>query len=303
MNTIKQMRVSNSISFFKPGLLKKYGFSDYGKKGEPAFFYGIYTGADLAALKAHKGIKVIIWSGTDIHYRFNKNVAKFVAEIKKLADVYHIANSQFIINDLTYFTIPYKFFPVCGLSGTEYGPVEKGRCVYIYTSLTRPGLYGKTIYDEVIKRLPEFRFIVAVNPKNLAAYKGPLLNQNVVAVEPDKMLSVYKQCFIGLRLTGHDGIAYTVLELGLCGIRCIHNGNQPNAIKWTGPCAKPGKANAKVVTMKQCVDDIVSTIVDESVLMGTKGLDVNKKMVSYLNMSEDWKKVEGYLGVKPVSKA
>jgi len=279
MNIIKQMRVSDSIIFFKKGLLEKYKLLDYNSNTLPAFFYGIYTSVDLNALIAHKSIKVIIWSGTDINYKQNKNTSHFLLQINKLTNVYHISNSRFIDNDLNYFKLPYKSLPICGLKTDQFYPVKKNKCVYLYTSLIRPHVYNDKIYNEVIKRLPEYTFIIAINPKGLENYKGPI-GPNIVSVEHDKMMDLYKQCFVGLRLTSHDGIAYTVLELGLAGIRCIHNGNQPNAIKWQG------------------VDDIVTKIKEESRTIGSYGYDINKTMIDYLNLSDDWKNIDFYTNIK-----
>ena len=37
---------------------------------------------------------------------------------------------------------------------------------------------------------------------------------------------------MGLRLTNIDGLPNTVLEMGLMGRHCIHNGNTPNSLNY-----------------------------------------------------------------------
>ena len=48
----------------------------------------------------------------------------------------------------------------------------------------------------------------------------------------EELFELYKKCFIGLRLTGHDGFPNTVAELGLRGRRCVFNDDVPTAISW-----------------------------------------------------------------------
>ncbi len=53
-----------------------------------------------------------------------------------------------------------------------------------------------------------------------------------ISVPYEEIPSIYKQCFLGIRLTQQDGNANTVQEMGLMGIKCVHNGEFPNAINW-----------------------------------------------------------------------
>lgn len=58
--------------------------------------------------------------------------------------------------------------------------------------------------------------------------------KEAIYVSPDKVKKLYEKCFIGLRLTKHDGNSNTVQELGLHGIKCCYNGdpNNPSVIEW-----------------------------------------------------------------------
>jgi len=47
-----------------------------------------------------------------------------------------------------------------------------------------------------------------------------------------QMPDIYKKCFIGLRLTPHDGLPQTVLEMGMMGRKCVWNGDFPGCYQW-----------------------------------------------------------------------
>jgi hypothetical protein len=60
---------------------------------------------------------------------------------------------------------------------------------------------------EVIKRLPEFKFIYS----------------NELNLPYEEMPKIYEKCFIGLRLTENDGNANMVQEMKAMNIPVVHN--------------------------------------------------------------------------------
>ena len=67
---------------------------------------------------------------------------------------------------------------------------------------------------------------------NLIKLNKPL-KYGIKYYSKDELISkIYPQCFIGLRLTDHDGLAATVQELGLLGIKTIHNGCSPSSLNY-----------------------------------------------------------------------
>ena len=66
-----------------------------------------------------------------------------------------------------------------------------------------------------MQRLPQYKYILS----------------NKTSVEHDFMPDVYKQCFIMLRLTTHDGNANSVQECEAMGIPVIHN-QSDYGLKW-----------------------------------------------------------------------
>jgi len=281
---IKQLRVSDTLSFFKDRMMNKYNFTEYTDNKLPTIFFGIYTETDLLVLKRHKGYKVVLWSGTDIDYKNNKNVRIFMKYIKRMKKIHHISNSKFISDDLKYYKLPYKNIPVCGVDASKFKPVAKGKKIYIYTSAIKPTKYGSKMYNEVIKRLPEYKFILAANTKSIEKAKklGHKYDKRLISLKPENMNRIYKQCFVGLRLTRHDGISYSVIEMGLCGIKCLHNGDQPNAIHYN------------------TVDDIVRAIKKESKKIGYQHLTLSKQTKAYLKLDKRWKNTSYYFPKKNI---
>ena len=68
-------------------------------------------------------------------------------------------------------------------------------------------IYGEKIYMDVVKRLPMFKFIYS----------------NELNLPHEEMPKIYGECFIGLRLTEHDGNANMVQEMKAMNIPVVHN--------------------------------------------------------------------------------
>lgn len=69
--------------------------------------------------------------------------------------------------------------------------------------------------EEIMNKLPEYEFI----------FSSELNYPN------EKMPEIYKECFIGLRLTNKDGNCNTVKEMKALRIPIIHN-QSDYGIKW-----------------------------------------------------------------------
>ena len=91
-----------------------------------------------------------------------------------------------------------------------------------------------------------------------------------------QLVDVYKKCFIGLRLTKHDGLSNTVVELGLSGRRCVWNGGSPNAVRWS------------------TVDSVVEAIKAEQLLVGVENVGLHDQMLEFLALPPGWNTAEVY---------
>ena len=223
---------------------------NYNNKNAPAIFFGMYSGLCFKTLRDHKGLAIVIWRGTDT---LKKNRLKSVIGLKN-PNIKHVAISKFIIDDLKKYKLSYKFIPIPGVKINDI-PVENlGNEIYAYISPKRFNFYGGHIINQIKDKIP-----FKIN-----------INNSCDTYIREELMEVYKKSFIGLRLTEHDGIANQVVELGLMGRRCIHNGNHPNAVPWNS------------------VEGIIKIIKNESLKIGQKDTVLATKVKEYINVDKQW---------------
>lgn len=238
-------RMSKFYSFLEDNRL-----SGYKSSKDPVIFFGLYSRAQFRALRDHKGLVIIIWRGTDIlkHKRLSDVIALRKNSIR------HVAISSFIAKDLDKVGISYKFIPIPGVKINNISAEKLGDEIYAYFSKKRVSFYGGDIINRIKNKVP-FKFNISTGSNDYTR---------------DEILKLYNRSFIGLRLTEHDGIANQVIELGLMGRRCIHNGDQPNCIHW------------------KTDEDIIESIMNESKKIGQNNLEIAKKVKDYMNIGRDW---------------
>ncbi len=257
---IKQCYISVPVrrSCFKY-FMKKHGFKRYTDPKKPAFFFGFYNSKeDVKTLKKHKNLAVLIWRGSDI---FRRGHLRFT---KKRKHIKHIAISSFIAEDLDRNGIRYKFIPLISSNIDSLLPVPLGNEIYTYTvsNKDKRDIYGSHILKKVIKNC-SYKINVVDRP-------GQLQHKDII--------ELYKKCFCGLRFTSHDGIANTVIEMGLMGRKCIYNGQGvPNAIPWCHD----------VTAIIRCIDK-------EASMIGQTNIPLASKVREYINIGTDWLKTEYY---------
>lgn len=239
-------RVSCSITF-KPILLKKYGLSELkgGNQYAPLVQFGVYTKVDYRFLHRHRGKVLVVWRGTDA-----TRITKERSVILKRKNLCHISIGKFISKDLDRWGIKYKEIPVSATS-LDIKCYPRGDKIYCY------GQYNADIVDEVEKRLDI-----------------EMIRTNCKTFSREELMNVYKECFIGLRLTNHDGLPNTVMELGLMGRRSIYNGGTPHSIPWTN------------------IDDICESIKKEYKIRHKDNSIIHKDFYNFLNIGTDWLKLK-----------
>ena len=199
--------VSEALNHFKERFQKCYCKKKY--QDDVCVFFGMYSGKDIKTLKNHKGYKFLIWGGTDCNWNYRERVNN-VEIIKKIPDLYHVAISKDIQERLHLKNIESIFFYLDLVDKELFKPVlKKGNSIFIYNGFTKgnENIYGEKIYIEVVKRLPEFKFIYS----------------NELNLPYEKMPEIYAECFIGLRLTEHDGNANMAQEMMAMNIPVVHN--------------------------------------------------------------------------------
>ena len=243
--TITQMRVAPGLSFFKNKLLKKYGLNEYTDINKPCIFNGIYTMQDYMALINHKGHKTVVWCGSDAQF-LNKDLINQAGKIR------HIAKSKFISETLTKKNIPHILLPITPTTPIKNYKEKKGENIYFYSGEDRIK-YGGDLVD-IIKEKTDYNIIEA----------------NAKSFSEEELGKVYESCFIGLRLTKHDGLPNTVLEMGLTGRHCVHNGNTPNSLNY------------------KTVEDIINHINNEYDKRNENSENVADDIIEFLDINNDW---------------
>lgn len=193
-----QIKVSKGVEYITEPMKRKYGLTDYTDKNLPCVFAGFYYTSDFEDIKNHKGQKIALWCGSDA-----KNCrAEYLKGAKNIAMSRCVQNTLLkkgIVSEVHNVTPTESFF----------APTKRGSKIYMYTDGTAK--YG----SHLDLRLP---FEV------MQAHKG--------TYSKAQLFDVYRDCFINLRLTTHDGLPNTNLEMGMLGRRSIFNGDIPHSIPW-----------------------------------------------------------------------
>lgn len=93
-----------------------------------------------------------------------------------------------------------------------------------------------------------------------------------------QMTETYKECFLLIRLTLHDGLAGCVQEAGMMGIRSVWNGNTPSSIPWNS------------------LDDIADAIRLERLTVGRTNVSVSEQVRSFLQPRPEYFLLSHYFG-------
>lgn len=254
---IKQAYVSPGIRFFEPSFRKKYQLSGYHNRFEPTVFFGSYSEEDRKAIDKHRGLAVMVWAGSD---------AMRIAGYKDLfskPNIKHVAIGKFIAEDLKRAGFDFIEVPITPFEGKP-SPVKKGKSIYAYVPHGKEAFYGHDIIADL--DVP-YNIIIGGSGR----------------YTKEQMDEVYSQCFIGLRLTPHDGLPNTVVELGLKGIPCVYNGGLPGSIPWTN------------------VADVKEAIIREAAKIDTQDDELAYAMSDFINKNKfDWLDTKNYKGKKEV---
>ncbi len=198
MGGIRQVRVARSVKSFRRGLMDRWGLKKYHNINAPCYFFGIFNKKDIAAVKKHKGFKLI-------HF-INARGDQFIDRLKGVPDMVIIGNPyltkteghniKWVANDeLHLFEI--KDFSV-------FKPNTLGDKIYLYQCNN----YDKDMAEEIQKRI-DFEIIYGI-PQQLGM--------------KELKADYYDKSFLNINLspTGGGGMT-TVTELGLMGRMTIMN--------------------------------------------------------------------------------
>jgi hypothetical protein len=219
---INQIYISESLKNFSR-IKELYNLKEYNNTKESCLFFGIYNNIDIEILQNHIGKKYVMYGGTDCDFRFGERLKNF--DIIKKLEVNFISISENIQERLKKRGIESEIIKLDLVDYNKFKVGEIGNKIYVYLGNkniekedigTEKDIYGYKEYIEIKGRFPEFEFIESNN-----------LNKR-----QEEMSEIYKECFIGLRLTKYDGNANTVREMGAMGIPVVHNGTLKNSLNW-----------------------------------------------------------------------
>lgn len=243
---ILQAHVSSAVASFKDKFLSKYGLTTFKDPKQPLVMFGMYNTEDMGVLVNHKAPVILVWCGSDSLKIKRGDVWALKRKVKK-----HYAMSRFISDDLKKHHIAHAILPITP-SSIDINPEPRGDSMYCY-GLRSPSLYNTDLAKEV-SRITGYNLILAKHD----------------TFTHEQLMNAYKESFIGLRLTPHDGLPNTVLELGMMGRRSIYNGDIPHCIKW------------------KSVDDICENVIKEYQNRHQPNEQISKDIKNYLNISDQW---------------
>ena len=210
---------------FGPQMQEKYGMDLYSpgnrsERHQPVVVFGCYGRGTKADIMNHSGLCVIVWSGSD-SVRLHEDI-NFVNHVKENSHrIFHIAHSHWIHTDLKHWGIEYidkVVFPV-NLDGYKFEE-QVGTKVYHYGAKQREWYYGTHLMKQLRTKWDK----LTQYPNIVITVAG--------AYNKRELYDIYKDCFVGVRLTEHDNMALSCVEMGLMGRWSIFNGNIPCAIHY-----------------------------------------------------------------------
>ena len=207
---IKEFIISDSLKHLKNRIKKFYKLNELKKMN--LLYFGLYSLNDIIIIKKYN-IKNLMFGGSDIDLIFNNPYLKLQFDQIENKVIFSISiNIKERLLKYGYESI-YINFNIVDYSIFKKTKIEENNNIFIYNGITKGNehLYGKNIYDEIIKYLPNYNYIFSNELNNISN---------------DKMYDIYKKCFIGLRLTDKDGNANMVQEMTAMNIPVIHNGEQ-----------------------------------------------------------------------------
>lgn len=243
---IEHIKFSDTMSFFRERVEKKFDLKPVTSSDQPCVMWGISTKQDYKFLKTHKAPVILVFRGGDSTFikKFDKKL------LKKPVRIY--APSRFVSQTLSGYKIKHKILPLTGCP-MDIDTEPRGECIYHYDSRKKTSTYGRQYIPEIERR---------------TGLK--VIKTNKFTYQRGELLDVYRQCFIGLRLTTHDGLPNTVLEMGMMGRRCIYNGDIPYSIPWRG------------------IDDICKNVMVEYESRHESNEFISESIKNHLNVGSRW---------------
>jgi|11BtaG_2_1085332.scaffolds.fasta_scaffold00214_16 hypothetical protein len=260
---IDQMFFPDSFSHFNNKENQSNFLKPYYDPTKPAFFFSTRSITEIATM--HKGLAVMIVNN-DI-----RPIENNLAWIKNRKNLYFISTSKLMSMYLDTLGIKYIEFPwrTMGIPPNVTAN-KKGNCVYFYGDSPNSNHYGYHIIKRIMKQnFPHLKLITACHPINQSLSKGLPDSDRFPSFSQRELNEVYKKIFVGVRLTRFDGLAGTVQDLGIRGIKTIWNGGTPSALSYESEA------------------DIINHIKNEEIGIGSTDNSLASLCKNYLDLNNE----------------
>ena len=256
MSDFTQAYLSPALNDFKKDFLKKWNLVEYYDNYLPLVFFGMYGPDDVKVFMSHKGPKVVIWGGNDMHaYQLN-----LVKDYINKGNTYTFAPPGEFSDTLNKFNIKHK---VCYIPNKDYSifkPTPLGENIYIY--MGRP-------YN---LRPEYFKYNEIVNPLIQVFGEDRVIwvKESTTLPMEELIKKYYNDCFVFIKPHERGG-ATTMYDLAHMGRKTIGKGESslPHFIEYSN------------------LDNLLELIMEESKYIGKVREDVADSLKKHF-IGREW---------------
>jgi hypothetical protein len=260
MPDFTQFYISPALHHFKKEFQEKWNLKDYYDVNLPSIFFGMYGQEDAEYFLNHRGPKLMIWGGNDMH---PPQLNLFKQENNK-GNTYTFATPGEMVNTFNEFNINYKIFYLTIKDYSNFTPTPLGENIYVYLGQPNNPRLEYFEYNNVIEPL-----IYTFGEDRIKWVKDTKPLQTV-----DLINQYYNDCFVYVKPNKRGGNT-TMWELAHMGRKTIGKGQQelPNFIEYND------------------VDHLIDLILQESQHIGQIKEDIASKTKDIF-IGEEWLTLE-----------
>ncbi len=253
-----QSYISPSLIDFKEKFNNKWGLNDYYDVNAPLVFFGMYNQQDVNVFLEHKGPKIVVWGGNDMH----KGQLNLVKSYVDRGMAYTFAPPGEFSRILTEYDIKHKICYIPNKDYSIFNPTPLGENIYVYMGRPdnpRPEYFK---YNEIISPL------IQVFGEDRVKW---VIQNESSTLSMDKLIEkYYNDCFVFVKPHERGGVT-SMYDLAHMGRRTIGKGetNLPNFTEYSN------------------LDNLIQLIVEESKYIGKVRKDVANSLNSHF-LGNEW---------------
>lgn len=251
-----QAYVSPALIDFKKGFLSQWDLVEYYDQNKPAVFFGFYGQQDINTLLAHKGPKIMVWGGNDMHPP-QLNLTKQLVDEGK---TFTFAPPGEFTKTLTQYNITHKVVYIPNRDYTKLMTTPLGENIYLY--MGRPDNFRAEYF--------KYNEITVPLQKVFGEDRIKWVTESATLPFDQLVEKYYNDCFCFVKPNDRGG-ATTMYEFGFMGRMTIGKG----AVEL--PCFREYSN----------LDNLLEIIMEESKYIGKVREDIADKMNDVF-MKDEW---------------